>query len=103
MITKNFVNKVGDKLKDIKDIFGNIHHQATVVHIGENTVTINDDQTNERWIVSNLDIGKKVHRKPSAHGDEFDVRACQKKWQTDESKEKLKIRIASAMNGNRKV
>ena len=78
MTTKNLVNKVGDKLKDIKDIFGNVHHKATVVHIGKNTITINDDQTNERWIVSNLDIGKKVHRKPSAHGDEFDVRACQK-------------------------
>lgn len=59
MTTKNLVNKVGDKLKDIKDIFGNVHHEATVVHIGENTITINDDQTNERWIVSNLDIGKK--------------------------------------------
>lgn len=46
MTTKNLINKVGDKLKDIKDIFGNVHHQATVVHIGENTITINDDQTN---------------------------------------------------------
>lgn len=92
---------VGVKLTDVKDIFGNIHHKATIVHVGENTITINDSETGERWIVSNLDIGRKLKNKPNSHGGHFDVKSCQEKWQKEKNKENLKVRIASAMNGNR--
>lgn len=76
------------KLKDVTDIFGNVHKRATVIDVLERTVVITDDETLQSRVVhkSRLDM---VTKNGKIYGHEFsnnrfNVKACEKLHYSEE-------------------
>lgn len=98
---KKRLTQAGDKLYNVKDIFGNIHTEATVISTLTNTVTIRDLKDNSTWVVSKIDLNEKIEK--VRFGRDFDLRACQAKWQRPENQKKLQDRMDAAMNGESNI